>query len=152
MIHGKTTRDIRQVAPPNPERTVGYHNQSTAGIRPRQDGIRTCIGVINAHGGSRSRPRHRFSRAGRVMGYPSARSKADSKASSSRRSSLFQTNDKPPRHTNPTYVSELWDGFGRTCAGVKPRLANYRQWCELHTPRTPLVLLSVLRNVVKYHG
>ena len=32
--------------PPDPEQSVGYHNQSTAGMRPRQDDIRTGIVVI----------------------------------------------------------------------------------------------------------
>ena len=49
---------------------MGYHNQSTAGIRPRQDGIRTRIGVINAHGERQPRPRRRSGRAGGSQGIP----------------------------------------------------------------------------------
>ena len=144
------TRPAGTVPPPAGAWPSVPRNQYAAGMRPRQDVMRTRIGVMNAH--REHRPRHRSRRAGRIRGRPPARNKGGSKTSSFPAPPAVPAGCRAPA-PHPSGVSDgPWAGSEGACAGLRPRLANCPCWCETHARCTQSVLEYALLNMVKYHA
>ena len=103
--------------------------------------------VISTHQEHRPRRRSRASRAGAGAWdthRPGARPTRRHQVPGAPR--FFRQTRNGPRHTGPTYVSGLWDGFGRTCAGVKPPLGELSPMvCITHEADANSIALCVTK-------